>query len=94
MFMRQPLITELDHQFILCLLKDLENYPNNSGGQINANACRIWPEPSQKVLDYLKFMIQKKLIEGVQITGPEGQDTIWIDEITWQGKELLSQSED
>ena len=85
---------ELDHQFILCLLKNLDNYPNNSGGQINANARRIWLEPSQKVLDYLKFMIQKQLIKGVQIPGPGGQGAIMIDEITWQGKELLSQSLD
>ncbi|MCY4174570.1 MAG: hypothetical protein OXF25_11055 [Cyanobacteria bacterium MAG CAR3_bin_5] len=82
---------EFDPQFILSLLTNLDNRRNNSG-RIDSGAHAIWPEPSQKILDYLNFMLKKNLIAGAPIKGPGGQDVIFIDEITWRGEELLNQS--
>lgn len=78
--------SSIDEQFIRRLLKNI-----NQRNDLPRHAREIWPDASEKILDHLQAMIDRQLIEAVQMPF-RGERTICIDKITWRGEELLNRS--
>lgn len=79
--------------FVLLLLRGINDHCND----LPLYSRQIWPGQSQaqqsKIIDHLDLMINENLIEGIsseeaQAIGSEPD--VQINNITWEGKDLLN----
>ena len=82
------MFSNIDQQLVRQLLNDI----NSHCSDLPLHAHKIWPNPSDKILTHLTFMINRGLIEGVTMPGTIIGPAICVDRITSQGEELLNGS--